>query len=466
MRQFTSTDGGVSWSPPIQVLAGFHDKEWMAIDGSGGIGQDNLYIAYTGAEQFLRSTDGGLTWDDPIECPVFDTFWGTMTVGPDGALYLIDAFFLLVRSTNAQDPTAQPTFDTLGTVDFGGVYRSHTGPNPGGLLAQPWIASDASGGPYHGNLYALCSVNPSGADPLDVMFTRSTDSGQTWSAPLRVNDDVQGSGRWQWFGTLSVAPDGRIDACWYDTRNAATEEESQLFYACSSDGGQTWSENLEVTPLFSSTIGYAAGEQKIGDYIGLASTITAANIAYAETFNGEQDVWFVSIPADCNGNGLPDGDDIDQGISEDCTGNRVPDECEPDCNANGTADSCDLQSGFSTDCNGDLKPDDCQPDLDSDGIIDVCDDDIDGDGVLNDDDDCGFTTPGLPVNELGRSIGDTDGDCDVDLIDYDRFVPCRSAGGPGTPAPSDGCRDLFDGDADADVDLADFAIHQRAFTGS
>lgn len=48
---------------------------------------------------------------------------------------------------------------------------------------------------------------------------------------------------------------------------------------------------------------------------------------------------------DCNGNGLPDQDDINSGASLDCNGNCIPDECEiliADCNNNGVPDDCDL----------------------------------------------------------------------------------------------------------------------------
>ena len=31
---------------------------------------------------------------------------------------------------------------------------------------------------------------------------------------------------------------------------------------------------------------------------------------------------------DCNGNGIPDADDIAAGTSQDCNGNGIPDECE------------------------------------------------------------------------------------------------------------------------------------------
>ncbi len=53
------------------------------------------------------------------------------------------------------------------------------------------------------------------------------------------------------------------------------------------------------------------------------------NVAYAATFNGEQDIYFLRIgPWDCNGNEIPDEEDIGQGSSYDCNANDVPDECE------------------------------------------------------------------------------------------------------------------------------------------
>ena len=86
------------------------------------------------------------------------------------------------------------------------------------------------------------SVDPPGADPMDVMFSRSTNNGQTWSPPLKINDGGSGANLWQWFGTLSVAPNGRIDVIWNDTRNnpqPGVKYWSQVYYATSGDGGLT-----------------------------------------------------------------------------------------------------------------------------------------------------------------------------------------------------------------------------------
>jgi hypothetical protein len=189
------------------------------------------------------------------------------------------------------------------------------------------LAVDPSSGPTAGWVYAVCSVDPPGADPMDVMFARSTNGGQTWSTPVRINDDAI-AGAWQWFATMSVAPNGRIDVVWNDTRNTGSFMSSQLHYASSTDGGQSWSANEALSPAFNSHLGWP-NQNKMGDYYQMVSDRTGANLAWAATFNGEQDVWFLRIgDYDCNGNGTGDATDIATGTSHDWNENTIPDECE------------------------------------------------------------------------------------------------------------------------------------------
>jgi hypothetical protein len=86
---------------------------------------------------------------------------------------------------------------------------------------------------------------------------------------------------------------------------------------------------------------------------------------------------------DCNGNGVPDDQDIAGGTSADCNLNGRPDECEPeiptdctpdpqggdDCNNNDVRDLCDLACGTSEDTNGNGLPDECE-DCNSNGLFD------------------------------------------------------------------------------------------------
>ena len=126
---------------------------------------------------------------------------------------------------------------------------------------------------------------PTGAsNGTDVMFARSTNDGQTFSAPQRINDDPINHNKWHIFGTPSVAPNGRIDIVWLDSRNAANNVDMQLFYSYSTDGGVTWAPNIAVSNSFSPQAGYPSNN-KIGDYITIVSDATGGNVAYAATFN-------------------------------------------------------------------------------------------------------------------------------------------------------------------------------------
>jgi hypothetical protein len=153
---------------------------------------------------------------------------------------------------------------------------------------------------------------PSYTNGTDVMIARSTDGGATFGTPVKLNDDAT-TNKWHWFGTFSVAPNGRLDAVWYDTRNAADNLQSQLFYSYSTDAGSTWAPNVAVTASFNPTEGWPQ-QSKIGDYITIVSDNTGGNVAFSATFNfnptrgqHEQDVYYVRVfPG--GGGGTPDAD--------------------------------------------------------------------------------------------------------------------------------------------------------------
>src|SRR5260370_292856 len=77
-------------------------------------------------------------------------------------------------------------------------------------------------------------------------------------------------------------------------RNSPNNVTSQLFYSYSTDGGDGWSANVAVSNPFNPFIGYP-NQQKIRDYITVVSDDAGANVAYAATFNGEEDIYYVRI---------------------------------------------------------------------------------------------------------------------------------------------------------------------------
>ncbi len=83
--------------------------------------------------------------------------------------------------------------------------------------------------------------------------------------------------------------------------------------------------------------------------LGRSSRPRGADLAYAATFNGEQDVYYLRIgDYDCNGNGVADPDDIAGPTSSDCNLNGIPDECE-------------IAAGTLADDDGNGIPDVCEP---------------------------------------------------------------------------------------------------------
>jgi len=305
---FRSTNWGLNWE--FVGLAEGGDKEWMTIDTTTGPGRGTIYQAWSpfynfanNANQlFSRSSNGGNTWMGAIAIPD-QPYFGTVAVGPAGEVYMAGwdgSTFRVNRSTNAANSTSAMTFDLATQVSLGGSLIFDGPVNPIGLLGQPWVAVDRSAGPTRGNVYLLSTVSGLG-NPSNIMFSRSTNNGATWSPPLRINDDSANANAYHWFGTLSVAPNGRIDACWNDTRHSPTNGFSELFYSYSQDGGLTWAANTAISQPFDHTLGYPV-QEKMGDYIGMVSLDGGVLIAYTATFNGEEDIWFarVQLPIDVN----------------------------------------------------------------------------------------------------------------------------------------------------------------------
>jgi hypothetical protein len=295
-----SVNGGQSWTNQGPAHGG--DKEWFTIDKTNGMGHGFQYQFWTGffacdVGEFTRSTDGGVTWMTPINIPNAPQT-GTLEVDTNGNLFIGGVSggsqFWCIRSSNAQNGSVTPTFDQMTAVNLGGTLIQG-GINGVGLCGQLFLTIDRSGTGKNNNIYMMASVEPNTAsNGTDVMFARSTNGGQSFSTPKRINDDPVNPNKWHWLGTLSVAPNGRIDSVWLDTRNAANDTDSQLVYSYSMDAGDTWSTNVAVGNSFNPFIGYPS-QNKIGDYITIVSDNTGGNVAYPATFNLEEDVYYVRV---------------------------------------------------------------------------------------------------------------------------------------------------------------------------
>ena len=241
-----STDGGRTWSAAsiVQVDNG-GDKEWMAVGPDPVVkNRDNVYVTWTsfqasGAQlRFGRSTDGGATWTaktifapgtspnptnpqnslqfsnpyvDPITGRLYVPFLHFSNADPDFIRILVsdDAgenfSFLNFNIAGAPSPSLLPIVQPGSLIDCGnsGGLRLaiRAGANIGGrfgfpsfvqasrLVVQPAFAA------RNGLLYLAWSNSTSASfgdlnSRSNVLFIRSTDGGQTWSAPVQVNPVV------------------------------------------------------------------------------------------------------------------------------------------------------------------------------------------------------------------------------------------------------------------------------------
>lgn len=295
-----STNKGVSWVGPYNVATttvGLSDKEWITADQTNGPFSNNVYIGWrqfgaTGM-RFVRSTDLGVTWSSPL---TFDGQQGAyVCVGPNGNTQGGSVYFACVngggivvnRSTDG-GATFSPQV-TAGAISSPGVPCAgrRTVKDCIRMNEFPHMAADNGYTSSRGNVYAVYCSNPSGPDNCDVYLVRSTNYGQTWDAPLRVNDDNTITD--QWMPTVSVdKTTGKVYVTWFDSRiDPASNLMTQLYSAVSTNGGASFQPNVNVSDVpFNPNVmavGQPGGEKYIGDYIGNSAI---GNTAYHVWMDG------------------------------------------------------------------------------------------------------------------------------------------------------------------------------------
>jgi hypothetical protein len=304
----TSTTG-LAWSTPVPISVDpgyveYHDQAHLAVDTSaGGSFAGSLYIAWRYTSDAVHgiklrySRDGGHTWtaDIPVSDPGHDESWGpSIVTAADGTIYVAfennprkTATLLIDRSTDGGVTWGTDRMITgapitkAGALDF--KEREHVLPGDvysNGLRINnyPVLAVPPSGG---NTIYAVWNDGRWDSEftfyrqvgkHADIAFSRSTDGGVSWTAPVRVNDDAIGNGVDQFMPSMAVAADGGIGVSWYDRRNDPSGYYYDLYYSQSTDEGVTWSAAQRVSDLSSDPLAvrFAKGDGWLGDYNGLA----------------------------------------------------------------------------------------------------------------------------------------------------------------------------------------------------
>lgn len=157
---------------------------------------------------------------------------------------------------------------------------------------EPRIFADTQpASPYAGNLY-VGWVEWQITQSI-MLFSRSTDQGQTWSEPIRISthaglprDDNGSVGGF----VLSVAPDGSLYALWADGNSLVLTE--------SHDGGKTFSASHPVVETGPPYFGETTAVSRADGFpqIALDESGRALYVCWSDYSNGDIDVFFSSSP--------------------------------------------------------------------------------------------------------------------------------------------------------------------------
>ena len=335
-----TTDNGASWSGPFYLINNpssiyLEDKEFLAIDRTDGAYDGNMYVAWARFPNptrimLVRSTTGGITWEDTtiVGSPEDVGGWDAgqfafPVVDADGDVYVVWASWCeiggdyyrcqrLVKSTDGGQNFTDPEVILLNNS----VYEA-----PGGIDIYNSVCMDAdiTNGPFRGNIYLTV---PDGVQDgpyyhSDILFMKSTDGGNSWTTPLRVNDDPPGKPVYQFHQWITVNQKGTIIVLFYDQRNDPPNyRKFDTYITFSFDGGETFTTNYRVSDVSSDPYD-ALGEMKVPDcprktnkpflstlmqenpragllaeYIGVAAYHDQVHCTWTDTRDGNQNVYY------------------------------------------------------------------------------------------------------------------------------------------------------------------------------
>ncbi len=313
-----SADGGATWDPPVALVTHensaepMEDKPYLTIDNAQNSPHfGHVYVAWTrfdryGSEHpedntqiiFARSTDGGQTFQPPFrvsdaggDCrDSDDTVEGVVpAVGVNGEVFLVWAGPRGLEFDVSADGGQTFAQDRV-ISDMPGGWDSEV-PGCSRHNGMPVTGVDHSSGRNRGRLYVNWIDNRHG--DLDVFVASSGDAGQTWTPPLRVNDDPLRNGKPQFFSWMAVDPvDGSVNLIFLDRREAA-DDQARVTLARSVDGGQTFRNYAVDFGPFQLNAGIF-----LGDYTGIDAYGGRVAAAFTHTTGDQRQTALAGVIAD------------------------------------------------------------------------------------------------------------------------------------------------------------------------
>ncbi len=295
-----SDDQGATWTTKT-VAPGpggwdMLDKNHLCVDNSvSSPYSGNLYSAWTRFQdgnannkeiEIARSTDGGDTWESPINISSGVNAGGhnqgvNIQTGPNGEVYATWAIYdgwpaaeTALGFAKSTDGGASWETSTRIIENIKGVRQIESGKTIR-AASFPSMAVDISGGSNNGNIYIIWNnigvPGTNAGSDREIYLIKSTDGGDSWSTPIRVNQDPITEENTQFMPWLACdLSTGVLSAIFFDDRNVGGSQ-SEFFMAISDNAGDTWEDfkisDVAFTP--SAIPGLAGGY--MGDYLGITA---------------------------------------------------------------------------------------------------------------------------------------------------------------------------------------------------
>jgi hypothetical protein len=273
IRMMTSTDKGATWSA-VRTIGSAPDKPWAG----GGVADGVVFVSWLGNPGGIkRSLDHGMTWG-PTQSTgniIHGTGITTSNTGLVHVPYNLDSNrnqLRYLRSKNNGDSweATRDLVADMGTFCFSCNPRQH-----------PIVGSAADPtGKYVAITWA--SRMPAGQTDDDVWLLYSKDGGDTWTQPIRVNDNTATSRQFE--SWVAVDKYGRVHVAWTDYRDGGNNE---TWYARSADPTKGFEPNMQITD------GHGSGNTDfLGDYKGIAISGADVLVVWQDTRRDVGDIYF------------------------------------------------------------------------------------------------------------------------------------------------------------------------------
>src|SRR3989442_1147299 len=240
---------------PLNLIAGSNDE--IGLPACTNTTPSSCpFTAGISVSGFYASFDGGQTWPQRCQGLIDLSPFGEYAFGDPSQAF--DSRGIAYYGTLAfpQPPTPDELatglnadFFVAKSTDGGCSYTSAalvSGASPAIFDDKDAITADANqASPFRDNVYAAWTKFTRGGD--QIVFSRSTDGGATWSNPLPIspsyNNRVVGGRQG---AAVKVGPDGTVYVVWLDT----VDKQAVQRLAISRDGGKTFPrQNITVATV-------------------------------------------------------------------------------------------------------------------------------------------------------------------------------------------------------------------------